>query len=168
MADELAEDSSRAARFMIDADQVPAGSELHHRYADSLKSVSVSANGHEISLEFSIPRDVATRQFGPGGHEKYLLDEIMNRTLKMHYERIYCSRFMSGHGIRLDRIRVVIRFLEPSGQEYHDQIHYSLEDRGYPAVEPLGTICPTDLFVPGSTDLWTGETLKNRLQPAPA
>ena len=164
-ADELAEDSSRAARFLMESGQLPKRSEAYHEYAKSLRSVTVNATAKEVALAFVLDRRLATTQIGKDNGELLLLDYIFSRTRKMHYERIYCSRFTAPHALRVEQIKVEVLFLEEDGREFHDAIRYRLEDRGYPTEEPLATICQDDLRVPGTDRVWTGELLKARLEP---
>lgn len=166
-ADELSEDSTRAARFLMQGGRLPKKSEAYHEYAKSLRSVTVNAPAKEIALTFVLDRRLASQKVGKDDGEEFLLDEIFKRTRKMHYERIYCSRFMAPHEIRIEQIKVEILFLDDAGREFHEPIRYRLEDRGYPTEEPLPQIC-LDLRVPGTETAWSGEILKERLEPGTA
>ncbi|MEW6747478.1 MAG: hypothetical protein AB1486_32505 [Planctomycetota bacterium] len=160
-ADELADDYTRAAGVLMAAGELPKQSEAYHYYADSLKSVSVRHDPREVALTFYLNRDSATRKVGYDAGEVYLLDYIFERTLKMHLERVYCSRFLAPYGIHVDRISVVIRFVDDE-ERFHDEIAYRLTDQGYPTDGPLDAFCP-DLRVPGSQECWSGEVLRNRV-----
>ena len=50
--DELADDYSRASRYMLDAGMIPTDSQIYHRYSDSLKSVRVEDG--EVRLRFNL------------------------------------------------------------------------------------------------------------------
>ncbi|MDB4950153.1 MAG: hypothetical protein JWM27_2802 [Gemmatimonadetes bacterium] len=163
-ADELADDYSRAARFLMAAGGLPKKSEIYHEYAKSLRSVIVNAAGREIALTYVLDRRVTMNKVGRDDREEFLLDYILGRTQKMHYERVYCSRFMAPHGIQIDQIRIEIMFLDDDGRDFHAPIHYRLEDRGYPTEQPLGDLCADDLRAPGTRDLWCGALVKDRLE----
>lgn len=143
-ADELADDSRRSARYLLEAGKIPQGSEVHHMYARSLHSVIVDPNGGEVRLGFEFSVDDAKRKFGKkGASDVYLLDEIFERTLKMHMERCYCSRFMTP-GIEMNSIRVRISVGSNGFNNVVKEIDYQLQERGYPG-SPSGGIyglCP--------------------------
>lgn len=162
-ADELADDYSRAAGSLMATGELPKKSEAYHYYADSLRSVSVRHDSREIALSFYLNPKSVTQKVGydSSGEEIYLLDYIFERTLKMHLERVYCSRFLVPYGIHLDRISVVVRFVDHE-ERFHDDIVYRLTDTGYPTDGPLEALCP-DLRVPGSQERWSGEVLRNRV-----
>ncbi|HWM93280.1 MAG TPA: hypothetical protein VN493_21130 [Thermoanaerobaculia bacterium] len=152
-ADELADDYSRASRFLLDIDQVPKESEVFHMYAAHLHSVVVDSESSSVNLHFSFNKDVAVEKFGKRDSEVFLLNEIYERTMKMHLERMYCSRFMSKI-VRIDAVKVRIE-VYPSNHSpaLLHAIGYRLEERGYPqaAEADINSLCP-DLE-------WTGETL---------
>jgi len=62
LADELSDDRSRAARFMLDSGQLPPESEVHHRYANSLHTVLVDADHKEIKMKFEMSLDIARKK----------------------------------------------------------------------------------------------------------
>lgn len=157
-ADELADDYTRADRFMLGSGLLE-GSEVYHAYSQSLHSVMIHERG--IALHFEMSRGNALRQYRKGDKSVYLLDEIFVRTLKMHLERVYCMRFLHTQ-LSIDRIRVTIEVFENVEQDYLigaplETISYTLEETGYPDA-PVGGIqelCP-ELN-------WTGKTLKEKL-----
>ena len=65
-----------------------------------------------------------------GNHEKYLLDEIYDRTQKMELERRYCMKFMYPY-INIGRIQVAINIYGAQSQLIKS-ISYTLEDVSYP------------------------------------
>jgi hypothetical protein len=92
---------------------------------------------------FDITRDDATQMYGKGDKQVYLLDEIFDRSLKMHRERIYCMRFLRP-SISIDKIEVSIRIYPP---RYIDDpivtIDYRMEEAGYPnESDEFLSICP--------------------------
>jgi hypothetical protein len=162
-ADELSDDRSRVSRFLIEQGNVPKSSEIFHAYAYSLRSVRVSPETNEISLDFVVDRRGATTLLGIGNEERYLLDYIKERTLKMHYERAYCSRFMSKHGIDIERIRIRIQFLDEHGEQFREEITYDLTDSGYPDSQDIHAIC-ADLRTPAGEARWTGATIRAEIE----
>jgi len=155
-ADELADDSSRAARFPLEHNQIPASSEIFHAYARSLHTVAIDPHSRTIELRFDLYKPDAIRRFGKGKKRAYLLDEIYSRTLKMHTERIYCSRFLVPV-VRIDAINVRVSVYVSENQVTPDrEIGYSLQERGYPvSPKTLSELCPSIE--------WTGRALRTAL-----
>lgn len=153
-ADELADDRTRAARFLMDSGGVPTESEIHHHYACALCSVKTEMPGDSVVLHFELTLQGACATFGKGAEEVYLLDEIFERTLKMHRERIYCTRFLRP-SITIDKINVTIRVYGPRYSGDPRIITYRLEESGYPEiVSTIHAICPelTDASYGGVID----------------
>jgi hypothetical protein len=146
-ADEIADDRTRASRFALAAGAIPDNSKLYHQYSQSLHSVIVGER--EVMLGFQIKEDVAKARFlkwDKGTRvnvETYLLDEIFNRTLKMHLERMYCMRFLRPH-VRLDEIRVEIEVYDSEYLRQLDTISYRVVETGYPGGPDAGLheLCP--------------------------
>lgn len=164
-ADELADDESRAAVPLLERNLIPEGSEANHQYAFSLKSVDVNVAEHEANLQFVIPPDLATRTVGRCVREVlspvYLIDYIFERMEKMHIERIYCSRFLTRDGIRVDRINAELLFLDNLGSAYHAPIRYRMHESGYPKQVTIDEVCGDDDGIRDRSGFrWTGERLK--------
>ena len=156
-SDELADDSQRAARFPQRLGIIPPESEVYHAYAKSLHSVVVLPEQHLVELHYFFLKADAMRTFKKKAcadtyKEVYLLDEIYERTLKMHFERKYCMQFMQ-EVARIDAIAVRIEVYEDdhSMTPCIDPIGYRLPERGYPDMSPrLTELCPT-VTLDGST-----------------
>ena len=141
-ADELADDRTRTNRFLIDTGSIPMESEVYHEYAHALSSVKTPMPGDSVVLLFDLTQDTACRTFGKGADHVYLLDEIFERTLKMHRERIYCMRFLRP-AVNIDKINVTIRIYGPRYMGDPKTIPYRLEESGYPdTVGTIHAICP--------------------------
>ena len=149
-ADELADDSRRAARIAERLQLIPEGSEIFHAYARSLHSVRVRPGENRVDLRYWFVKTDALRTFGKQTSKNevskvYLLDEIYQRTLKMHFERQYCMRFMH-RVVRLEAIDVRVDVYEDpySMTPCTDPIGYRLQERGYPDTlsMDIGAICP--------------------------
>jgi hypothetical protein len=129
---------------MLAQNQVPAASEVFHKYALALHSVIVKPAQHTIRLDFQFTQDDATRDLGKTDSRVFLLDEIFLRTLKMHCERMYCMRFMRDIS-RIDSIDVQIKVYRDnnSPSPIIDPIGYRLAESGYPEFTTTITdICP--------------------------
>ena len=156
-ADELADDSRRASRIVERLDLIPEGSEVYHAYARSLHSVNVRPRENRVDLRYCFERPDAMRTFGKQVSRDnisnvYLLDEIFERTLKMHFERQYCMRFM--HRVaQIEAVDVRIDVYEDaySMAPCTDPIGYRLQDRGYPDTSSMdiAKICP-DVKIDGA------------------
>jgi hypothetical protein len=128
-ADELADDSTRADRVSLEKSLLPKGSEIYHRYSESLHSVKIEKRNIQLGYEFTSA--LAIKQFEKHESNCYLLDEIYRRTLKMERERRYCMRFLRPF-FDIDRIRVEIVIQSESDPLANDKITYTLEENGYP------------------------------------
>jgi hypothetical protein len=161
-ADELADDRSRTSKTLLDSAALTKDSEIYHRYCYALHSVVVS--GDTVRLSFDMTSGDAGKTFQKDGKDIYLLDEICDRMMKMHSERIYCVRFFPPT-IRIDRIDVSITVYGP---HYIDDplavINFRMEEAGYPPESSRGIfeICPQlENHLYGSP--LTGKSLKDYL-----
>lgn len=144
LADELADDRSRATRYEAGEVRALIASELYHAYAYALHSVSVDGKTSSITLEYELDETTARRTYLKGADQIYLIDEIKQRSLKTFLELKYCMRFMSQWGFNISRVRVEIEFTHTSdwGNELHAPIAYTWEETGYPiAPTDTATIC---------------------------
>lgn len=141
--DELADDSSRADHHGLENKLIPEGSLIYHRYSEALHTVKISRNAEtkriQLHLSYEFDSDLANQQFSKDGDQKYLLDEIYDRTLKMERERRYCMRFLRPC-FSLDSIRVEITIQHASSPLKRDTIQYTLEEYGYPSFPASGSI----------------------------
>jgi len=108
-ADELSDDKSRANTSLLKEGTLPKRSEVFHAYATCLESVLVKHDDRSVELHFRIPKDFLIRKYGKLDSEVYLLDEIYERVMKVHRERIYFMRYCR-RLIELDNILVYIDF----------------------------------------------------------
>lgn len=148
-ADELSEDASRADRYSVYTGLLQSKkpeAELYHQYALSLISLDPDLKSRVIKYSFQLDEDLALKTFPKRIDESklenvYLIDEIYLRTLKAHYERLYCMRFMRPN-INFDLIKVSIRIKLKSGnvvEKVFDLIEMGLEDANH---ESFYGICP--------------------------
>jgi hypothetical protein len=154
LADELAEDSSRAARYIHFAGELPEYSVLFHEYALALHTVTVKAKDREISMYFNIEEDKLHKKYKKKQKDKttgkiveieqYLMDEIYLRTLKTHYERLYCMRFLRPHNIHVDRVRVSIDVSLKNNNTKFPRQGYDLIETGITDIhmDQIFEMCP--------------------------
>lgn len=131
LADELSDDRSRAARFMIDSGQLPSESEIYHHYANSLQTVFVDVNGKEIKMKFEMNLDIAQKKLNKGKTRVYLLDYVFERTMKTFQENVYCGRFLRPY-IWINSVNVEIEICSNNFNNVLKTIKYRLEESGYP------------------------------------
>lgn len=159
-ADELADDTTRANRAAMDLDILGTNSAIFHSYSRALHTVSVEADAEnhdcKVALVFELETEELKKKYLVGGHEKYLLDEIYDRTLKMELERRYCMKFMYPC-INIGRIDVKINVYGQMSEKVRT-ISYMLEDVSYPDAPVAGQIVST-----WKKDVPTGEELLHSL-----
>jgi hypothetical protein len=140
--DELADDSSRADREGLEQGTILEGSRIYHRYSEALHTVKIEKNEMgklQVYLSYDFDSDVANQKFIKNGKDKFLLDEIYDRTLKMERERRYCMRYIRPC-FSLDSIRVEIIIQNARDTYLTDKIQYTLEEKGYPYYPATGAI----------------------------
>lgn len=166
-ADELADDRTRASRFLLEEKRL-RGSEVYHAYSYAIRSVEISERN--IKLKFELNKAKALNKCKKVTKSKtiehvYLLNEILDCTKKMHFERMYCMRFL-GPEIRIENISVEIEIYDNKYmKKFEDHtISYELKEIGYPnyTTYDIYDLCPDDLKdVNGRKK--DGEWLKDRL-----
>ena len=141
-ADELADERRRASRYLLATGQLPEGAEVYHALSDALHSVVIDHESREVELHFDIDKDDAIRQMSKNASCTYLLDEILERSIKLHLERMYAMYFVR-EWIKLDAIRVFIE-VHDNGMDPIEMIGYTLAERGYPSEPADGvyTLAP--------------------------
>ena len=156
-SDEICEDRSRAARFMLDKGLLPEHSEVFHAYAYSISSVSVDHKSKSIRLKIELKKDNVTKQYGKGSKESiekvFLIDEIFARLEKMYRELLYCRRFMYGF-INLNHIIATIRIFNDKMDVLKEET-FELKEEGYPST--------TESLIASHPE-WRGCTLKRKME----
>jgi hypothetical protein len=134
-ADELADDISRADRYGIESEKIPEHSKIFHYYSQSLHTVAIVRNSQSKELHLELIYDfdsiIAKKKFIRENNEKYLIDEIYDRTIKMEKERRYCMRYLRPY-FYLSSIRVDIKITNVDYALISKDISYVLEEEGYP------------------------------------
>jgi hypothetical protein len=129
LADELADDSTRASSFLLDQGLINESSKIFHHYSNCLDSCIAESN--QIRMNFFLEDQHLKDPFPLGANKVFLLDEIYDRTVKTFTESLYCNRFLP-EVIRIKSINVDIN-IETSNTKIHpDKISYRLEENGYP------------------------------------
>ncbi len=162
-ADELSDDRTRAARYLMETGRIPKSSEIYHRYAYSLHSVRVDLEGKFLEMCFEVTKDDILRKLGKNNEEVYLIDEIYERTLKTYSECKYCMRFIPLN-IQIKSINVKIEFIDDDFEYFRTPITYQLAETGYPDVNNMDifNMCPDDLSLNG--ERLTGSKLKELME----
>lgn len=141
LGDELAEDNTRASRFLIDNDEISETSKVYHEYSLSINSVKLS--GKEISIKFYLNNTSSTitykKQTNAGIIEVYLIDEIYERTFKTFTEALYCGRFLP-ENCRYNSVKVTIYIDDDEHEQIIDPIGYEIKETEYPLVNFQGKI----------------------------
>lgn len=154
-ADELADDSSRANRSAMDLGIIGLDSILYHDYSTALHTVKVEKNqinnDYQIELIYEFETTMLSKKYAVASVEKFLLDEIYDRTLKMERERRYCMKFMKS-AIDIERIIVSINIYD-SHLNLFKSIRYTLEDINYPDSPHLGCIKDIDSNIPNGNEM---------------
>ena len=141
-ADELADDHYRAQRTLLQLGAVPKSSEIYHKYASCLHSVMTREDCHSIELSYSIATDDLIKKFPKFNNKTkryrqvFIVDEILERLIKIYKERAYCNRFMSPV-VNVQSVSVKInatRAGQPIGEKL-PEISFRLEEAGYPCSE---------------------------------
>jgi hypothetical protein len=127
LADELAENFSRASNINLVLNNVPVGNQLYHAFASAVNSIIPNAISREIVMSFNLTEEILSRTFQKGNEEIYLIDEIYLRTLRTYSERVYCMQFMRPL-INFDTVTVKISLKMKTGQKYENG--YKLTEMG--------------------------------------
>lgn len=156
-ADELADDHTRTSRFLVDS-KLLRKSQAYHIYADRLRKVTVPSDSRKVSILFELSATNATTKYWKGHRKVYLYDEIIERTLKMHRENIYCLRFMQPY-VKVDTIDVTVVITTDDFMKVLKKIVFSLFQRGYPD-RPTSL---KELNVGATAEALTGKTLHKHI-----
>jgi hypothetical protein len=163
-ADELADEPRRASIKLLEKGKLKKGSEVHHMYAYCLTTTLINKDSKTIGLNFTIDKEAAKRQFGKfdkslnSDIEVFLLEEIFERTLKLHMECMYCMRFLRPF-IDIEKINITIEIIPQPLHKKIRPINYELVERGYPNVfSDIYKLTGEQLRANG--EMWSGALLK--------
>lgn len=151
-ADEICEDRSRAARFLIENDALPPKSEVYHHYANSISSVDVDLDSKCINIKYELDKMDVIKKKGKDGDYIYLIDEINSRLEKMFCELCYCKAFMY-EVVTIVKIRATIIIYDGDDEASREVLE--LKEDGYPSnIFSVNDIYPE----------WCGEKVKDQFE----
>lgn len=140
-ADEICENSGRAATYLLQNGKLPKHSEIYHKYANAIRGAVYKPAAGRVNIHFKLTADDVARAWGCEDRSKnpevsicevYLIDEILDRLEKMDRERRYCNVFTRGI-YAVESIRAKIDIIDPETHEILEQIPVpELMDKGYP------------------------------------
>ena len=167
LADEYADESVRAMGYLLKIKKVKKSSIIHQKHAESLKNVSIKSDTGVVEFDYYLKKEDALKKFPKylkeidSWEDKYLLDEIFERTVKSHFETVYCMRFLRPE-ISIKKIKVSIEIEKAKITDSSLTLHYEMIERGYPN-DSLNIIdlCGESLRKNGG--YWSGENLKDYL-----
>ena len=136
IADELADDMSRADLFQLEKGTIPKGSQVFHVYSSCLYPPKIDHENKCIRLKYVVPMNYLTQKFGKKDKNRildiYLIDEIYLRLTKMYNELIYCMRF-SCDSINFNKILIEIEFYSDNLRDTKpNSIFFEVCEKGYP------------------------------------
>ncbi|MFA5770963.1 MAG: hypothetical protein WC894_05735 [Patescibacteria group bacterium] len=167
LADEYADETARAMTYLLKIEKVKKASIIHQKHAESLRNVAITKDSGIVEFDYYIKREDALVKFPKyikeidTWEDKYLLDEIFERTVKSHYETIYCMRFLRPY-ISVNKINVCIEIEKQKIDDKEPIPPYELIEKGYPNDSyTIVDLCGEVLKKNGG--YWSGENLKDYL-----
>jgi len=167
LADEYADEKARAMTYLLKTGKVKKASIIHQKHAESLRNVAITKDSGIVDFDYYIKREDALVKFPKyikgkdTWEDKYLLDEIFERTVKSHYETIYCMRFLRPY-ISVNKINVCIEIEKQKIDDNNPIPPYELIEKGYPTDRhTIVDLCGEVLKKNGG--YWSGENLKDYL-----
>ncbi len=150
LADELADDATRASLFLLENELLSEKSELFHEYSKCLHSCVAESDSHEIKMNFYIQENLLNKTFSNGSENVFLLDEIYNRSLKTYLECIYCNRYLHER-FRYTTVNVDIEIESENELISPKLIPYRIMEKGYPELKSnsIFEICDKELITGG-------------------
>ena len=163
LADEYSDNEYRAMGYLLELNKITELSEVHHKYAQCLHSVNIDKDSGIIEFDFHIHIPDVLKMFSKYNKEKktvesvYLIDEIFERTLKSHYETIYCMRYLRPF-ISIEKLSIKIE-IEVEDMVNRLRTTYELVEKGYPSgSHNIYQLCQDQLQLNGS--VWGGYQLQ--------
>jgi hypothetical protein len=156
-ADELADDCTRTKRFLMNlanTKKMLSGSEIYHHYADRLRSVKPDRRDGVVYLRFELDidkdRELILEKCQKGDKKQYLFDEILERSLKLHHEHVYCAKYMQPF-VSFSRVEVEINICKNKYLDIVNTMRFVMQDCAYPsAPASLSALCPELAGVSGA------------------
>lgn len=129
LADELADDTTRASSFLLDNNLIGESSLIFHQISQCLDSCIVESN--QIRMNYYLTEEHLQKTYKLGNDDVFLLDEIYSRTVKTLTESLYCNRFLP-EIIKIKSVNVIITIESENSEVEPKVISYRLEEVGYP------------------------------------
>ena len=153
--DEISEDYTRAAGYLLEHGQLPKESIIHHTYASSIRSVSYMSKGIEII--YCLTKKCLENKFqlihDGVESEIYLFDWICKRFAKINNERQYCASYMWGF-LQIEHVTARIQVLD---EELYDIKDFTIKGADNFALD---RITDSNIIIENG---YTGETLKKEV-----
>lgn len=115
-ADEVCEHRARASGHHVRAGTLPDENKLFHYYALSIVGAVPDRRMQTLKLHFDIDIQYTKEKYstppdeGGARKEKFLIDEILDRIVKLDTERVYCNQFLDPN-LRTNQLEVTIRLI---------------------------------------------------------
>ena len=151
LADELADDATRASTFLLEHEKISNESKIYHEYSASLDSCVAKTGTHQIKMNFYLNEGhLSNKYLDVSLNDVFLLDEIYKRTIKTYLECIYCNRFLP-EKYRYTTVDVDIYIESTSEHIVPNPVSFRLMEKGYPELvnKSIFEICGDDLKIEG-------------------
>jgi hypothetical protein len=130
-ADELADDNTRASRYVT----LGISNRIHHEYSKSLHPITFIEN--TIEFVFDISYDLSVNSIKTPKGTRFLYDEILYRLRKCMCELEYCRKYADSF-IRISAFNVTVNILKKQNTfRLHKNFKFSLRLLGYPNYTSL-------------------------------
>lgn len=140
-ADEICENSGRAAKYLLKHGTIPTHNLIYHKYAAAIRGSLYGADERRVNIKYVLTTEDVSKTWGCEKRKQedgsfiesvYLIDEILDRLEKMDRERKYCNIHTRGK-YAVESIRATIEIVDASTHETLDEIPVpELMDEGYP------------------------------------
>jgi hypothetical protein len=147
LADELADDATRASSFLLENEQISDKSLLFHEFSARLDSCVAEMESHQIKMNFYLLEEHLSKIYLNGSNQVFLLDEIYERTIKTYLECQYCNRYLP-EKYRYTTVNVDIEIETENELIIPKSISYRLKEKGYPDLgnNNIFEICDKELM----------------------
>lgn len=116
--DEISEDRSRSAIYLLDEGELPVESRIHHAYASCITSVNYDSSA--IKIDYYLPVRMLKERFelyiNGQINTFYMFDWICSRLAKINSERQYCCKFLWGF-LQIERVLANVVVIDDNLEE---------------------------------------------------
>ena len=132
LADELADDNTRANRYLDEQNLIPSSNAIFHEYSFCLSPLAFKGNVIEFTL--FIPQEKSKSKI-PDENGCYLYDEIIKRLRKCLAELEYCKKYSDGM-ITITKLKIAINVMRLDLKHKKlKTIEFDLRLSGYPQAD---------------------------------